>query len=449
MPEPLVSCTALSKIYVTPSGALDALHSVDAAFSLGEITAVVGSSGSGKSTLLRAIAGLDRPSGGSLVVAGNELAGARPGELRRHRRSVVTYVSQRPADNFVPYLTVSEQAEDAGGDAAALLGEFGLSHRLGSRPAELSGGEQARAAFALALARRTPLLVSDEPTAELDAGSTAPLLEAIRGHADAGVSIVIATHDPAVVEIADRVLRLERGRVIDPADAPVAVGRSRPEGLSEAEVVLELTGVGKRFSRGADTIVAVAGVSLELRRGELGALIGRSGSGKTTLLTLAARLHEPDEGTVRYELPSGGGGLAWGEVAILPQRFGLLPELSVRENVEYPARLSGRLGERREAIESLLDRLGLAEHAARPPYETSIGQQQRTALARALALGPAVLLADEPTSHQDAGWRDGVWRVLVEATEAGTACLIATHEPEISRYATRVWEIAGGAIRGG
>src|SRR5262249_54872910 len=153
---------------------------------------------------------------------------------------------------------------------------------------------------------------------------------------------------------------------------------------------------------------AVRDATLELGRGELAALVGRSGSGKTTVLTLAAGLHEPDAGTIAYSFSAASPSqMPWHELAFLPQRFGLLPELSVRENVEYPARLAGRLPERRTAIDSLLDRLGLTEHAARPPQQTSIGQQQRTALARALALEPAVLLADEPTSHQDAGWRDG------------------------------------------
>jgi putative ABC transport system ATP-binding protein len=117
--------------------------------------------------------------------------------------------------------------------------------------------------------------------------------------------------------------------------------------------------------------------------------------------------------------------------------------LSVRENVEYPARLIGAPLDRAEV---LLERFGLAELSERPPQETSIGQQQRTALARALVLEPAVLLADEPTSHQDAGWRDAVWQLLVEASASGTACLIATHEDEIAVYATRVWQIDGGVV---
>jgi putative ABC transport system ATP-binding protein len=444
LPELLAACRGLSKTYLTPAGGIEALHAVDADFALGAITAVVGASGSGKSTLLRVLAGLDRPDEGSLDVGGAELARAAPAALRRHRRRVVTFVSQKPADNFVPYLTVAEQSESEAGEA--LLESFGLAHRLGARPIELSGGEQARAAFALALARRTPLVVSDEPTAELDAGSSAPLLEAIRGHAGAGVAFVIATHDPEVVAIADHVVRLERGRVVE-ADTVPPSGRDRAFERADAEVQLLAIGVGKSFRRGPDTIRAVRDANLELRRGELAALIGRSGSGKTTLLTLLAGLHDPDAGEIR----AGEGGarpadLDWSRLAFLPQRFGLLQELSVRENVEYPARVAGRLDERRRAIDSLLERLGLAEHAGRPPQETSIGQQQRTALARALVLEPSILLADEPTSHQDAGWRDGVWRVLVEAAESGTACLIATHEPDIARYAGAVWEVAEGTV---
>jgi putative ABC transport system ATP-binding protein len=449
-PDPLVTVEGLSKTYVTPAGALEALHDVDATFALGEITAVVGTSGSGKSTLLRALAGLDRPDSGSLVVDGADLSGARPGELRRHRRSVVTYVSQKAADNLVPYLRLTEQVDAAGDDAAALFTEFGLGHRLDSYPAELSGGEQARAAFALALLRGTPLVVSDEPTAELDIGSSAPLLESIRSHAGSGLAFVIATHDDDVIAIADRVLRLDRGRVIDPSEAPKAAGRSTPNRPTDSVPVLSVRGLDKSFRRGSTTVPAVREASFELERGDLGALVGRSGSGKTTILTLVAGLHEPDAGTIEYAFsPASPAELPWSQLAFLPQRFGLLPELSVRENVEYPARLAGVLDERQETIDSLLDRLGLTEHAARPPQETSIGQQQRTALARALALSPAVLLADEPTSHQDAGWRDGVWRVLVSAAESGTTCLIATHEPEIARYATRVWEVTEGVMSGG
>src|SRR6476659_6974845 len=162
---------------------------------------------------------------------------------------------------------------------------------------------------------------------------------------------------------------------------------------------------------------------------------------------LLAGWQTPDVGEIRYE-PDGipAASLPWRRLAFLPQRFGLLPELSVRENVEYPARIAGELDERRDSIEALLAALGLDELTDRPPHETSIGQQQRTALARALALSPDVLLADEPTSHQDAGWRDRVWELLEEAAGRGTASLIATHEEAARDHASRVWEIDKGAV---
>jgi ABC-type lipoprotein export system ATPase subunit len=450
LPEPLVTCRAISKTYVTPSGGIEALHSVDASFSLGEITAIVGASGSGKSTLLRALAGLDRPTTGGLLVGGHDIGAAAPSELRHHRRERVTYVSQKAADNFIPHLTVSEHAEATPEEAARLLADFGLGHRLDSKPIELSGGEQARAAFALALARGTPLVVADEPTAELDRDSADQLLAAIRSHAGSGVAFVVATHDPDVIAIADRVLRLDRGRVVAEGEAVVLGAGVGPAVEEGAPVVASARGVSKSYRRGSDTIQAVRDVNLELRRGEIALLLGRSGSGKSTLLTLLAGWQPPDTGEVRFfggePAPSE---LPWAELSFLPQRFGLLPELSVRENVEYPARLLGALEEYSPAVERLLDELGLAELADRPPNETSIGQQQRAALARALVLGPAVLLADEPTSHQDAGWRDAVWQLLLRAADAGTACLVATHEEEAGQYATRVLRVAEGTLMEG
>src|SRR5581483_10141311 len=169
-------------------------------------------------------------------------------------------------------------------------------------------------------------------------------------------------------------------------------------------------GVQKSFRRAGETVVAVREADVALRPGETGVLLGRSGSGKSTLLTLLAGWQQPDAGEIRWDgKPDDPSRLPWGRLAYMPQRFGLLPELSVRENIEYPARLDGSLPSIRDRVDRLLEGLGLDELAARLPAETSIGQQQRTALARALVLRPTVLLADEPSSHQDAGFRDRVW----------------------------------------
>jgi ABC-type lipoprotein export system ATPase subunit len=445
-PETLVTCRTLSKTYVTATGGIEALHSVDAVFAAGEVTAVVGASGSGKSTLLRALAGLDRPTSGQLLVGGRDLGASSPGELRRHRRDRVTYVSQKPADNFVPHLTLDEHARDEPVLGRSLLLDVGLGDRLGSRPIELSGGEQARAAFALAVARGTPLVVVDEPTAELDGSSAHLLLDAMRRHSGKGTAFVVATHDPDVTEIADTVLRLDRGRVV--ADTPaLPAERPAPPELAGEPVLVETHALAKAYEHGGATVEAVRDGSLELRRGELGVLLGRSGSGKSTLLSLLAGWQRPDAGTILWrghlEGPASHG---WSELGYLPQRFGLIPELTVRENVELPARLSGRRTHLAGRIDRLLEELGLDELAHRRPPETSIGQQQRTALARAVVLEPTALVADEPSSHQDAGWHAAVWRLLDKTTAEGTACLVATHEVEATLYATRVWEIAEGVV---
>jgi putative ABC transport system ATP-binding protein len=445
LPEAFATCTALSKTYASASGGIEALRSVDAAFELGEVTAVVGASGSGKSTLLRLLAGLDRPTRGELRLGGRDLAASSPSDLRQHRRRRATYISQKATDNFVPHLTLREHVSDATGPALQLLAGVGLGHRLDSRPVELSGGEQARAAFALGLARETALVVLDEPTAELDRGSAPALLEVICRHAGAGRAFVIATHDPDVTAIADRVVRLDRGRVVPGDDDATPADPPSPRRPGESEVVLQARAVGKTFRRTGETLHAVDHASIAVRRGEVGVLIGRSGSGKSTLLTLLAGWQRPDGGDVLWAgRPTNPSMLPWSELSYVPQRFGLIPELTVRENVGLPARLARReLGRR---IDELLDQLGLSELASRVPSETSIGQQQRTALARALLLQPTVLLADEPTSHQDAGWRDAVWQQLLRAGAEGTACLAATHEEHAGRYATHVWEIAGGLV---
>ena len=213
-----------------------------------------------------------------------------------------------------------------------------------------------------------------------------------------------------------------------------------PRAYVPGPVVAELRDVRKTFHRGGETVVAVDGVSLALREGELAALVGSSGSGKTTALNLLAGWERPDAGSV--VIP----GTDWDELAVVPQRFGLLSELTVRENVEYPARLAGRLDEARPWVDELLETLALAELGSRFPYETSIGQQQRSALARALVLHPRVLLADEPTGHQDAASALAVARALRAAAETGTACLVATHDRELAELFDTSYALAGGRL---
>jgi putative ABC transport system ATP-binding protein len=133
-------------------------------------------------------------------------------------------------------------------------------------------------------------------------------------------------------------------------------------------------------------------------------------------------------------------------VSVTPQRFGLFPELTVRESVEYPARLAGRLGECADWIDELLELLALDDLTRRFPSELSIGQQQRTALARALVLRPRLVLADEPTGHQDTGSALAVLEALRRVTDAGSACLIATHDEEVASHCDSVHTMASGRL---
>jgi ABC-type lipoprotein export system ATPase subunit len=433
---------------------------VDADFAHGTVTAVVGPSGSGKSTLLRLLAGLDSATYGSVVVGRHDLGVLSQKALRSIRRYLVGYVFQRPADNFVSYLTVAEHlrlaARGAGDTALApdeLLDELELSHRRDHLPEELSGGEQQRAALAFTLAAGPRLVMADEPTAELDSISSDQLLQVVDRLARRGVAFVLATHDSSVLRIAEDVVELEHGVV-----TTGSLGRTtsspaleRPPVEDAAEPVLTMTGVRKVYVRGDEPVTALDAVDLVLASGRLAGLLGRSGSGKTTLLNILFGWEQPDAGALTWlggPRASDLAGLSWSEVALLPQKFGLIEELTIRENIEYPARLSGRLTEERERVEQLLAELGLEEIADRFPAETSVGEQQRAGLARALVLSPQLLLADEPSGHQDAAASRRIFAALRRATRAGTSTLVATHNEEVASYFDAVYRMANGRVAG-
>jgi ABC-type lipoprotein export system ATPase subunit len=422
--DPVALVEAVSKTYTTDAGVVDALAAVDAVVPRAAITAVIGVSGSGKSTLLRLLAGHDTPSAGRLVVAGIDLSDAGETALRRFRGRDVAYVAQRAADNVFPQLTLADHLPD--GAALDAFDALGLAGRLDARAAELSGGELARAAFALALTRRVSVIVVDEPTAELDRDSAAAVIEALQVAAAQGATLIVATHDPEVIAVADHVVDLTQ--TVDQPSSPPNTRCSE-----NAEVVLEARGLSRSYGG----THAVFDSSLEIRAGELAVVIGRSGSGKSTLLMLLGGWVEPDEGTI-----VGPNARVWSECAYVPQRFGLVPELSVSENVELPAR--GR--DDSDGGEELLARLALADLRDRYPSEISIGQQQRVAVARAVRLRPRLLLVDEPTSHQDRASAELVWSALGAAAAAGTACFVATHEPDARLRADASWVIEAGRV---
>ena len=197
-----------------------ALQGVSLTVGRGELVAVVGPSGSGKSTLLACLAGLDEPDGGCVLIEGERLS-RRPEPERaalRARRVGVLFQS----GNLLDHLTVAENVvlaqQVAGrpnpGRAAGLLEALGLARRAHARPAELSGGETARAGLAVALANDPAVVLADEPTGELDSASEARVLDLLWAHAAAGGAVVVATHSPAVAAAAARTLHLRDGRVV-------------------------------------------------------------------------------------------------------------------------------------------------------------------------------------------------------------------------------------------
>lgn len=210
--------------------------------------------------------------------------------------------------------------------------------------------------------------------------------------------------------------------------------------------LLSARGLVKSYRRGPEEVHALAGATFDLYPGEVVALIGPSGSGKTTLLNLVVGWEEADAGTVEWSSENvHPAARLWDEFAIVPQRLGLIEELSVAENIRLPGRL-GRRPPQEDRAQQLMDDLGLSQFADRIPTEISLGEQQRTGLARALVLGPRLLLADEPTGHQDAVWGRGVLRTLRRAADAGTTSLVATHNEEVLKYVDRILAITDGEL---
>ena len=455
--EVVITCTDLVKTYSQATGQVRALKGIDCAFERGKLTAVVGPSGSGKSSLLRVIGAMDRPTSGEVTIEGKRVDAASSGVLRHLRRENVGYVFQRPSDNFVSYLTVAEhmqvaerRAEEQRFDAQELLDELGIGHRVDWLPYELSGGEQQRAAFAQILVGGPRIIVADEPTAELDSTSARIVLDVVKKLVGEGVTFVIATHDPTVMSVADETIELDHGLLKHraPVSGPVGNLFQRPIGHRERDKapLVEVKGISKTFERGDEVVHALEDVDVKFAPGEVVGLIGRSGSGKTTLLSILAGWEQPDEGSVEWVGDIGGPLPRWGDIAVLPQKLGLIEELTVRENIEYPARLAGTLEENTEFVDDLLVDLGLDGLQSRLPRETSVGEQQRTGLARALVLSPRVLLADEPSGHQDRGWGEGVFKAIERAAARGTCCIVATHNEEVVPHLSRVLTMKDGRI---
>jgi putative ABC transport system ATP-binding protein len=222
-----------------------------------------------------------------------------------------------------------------------------------------------------------------------------------------------------------------------------------------APALVEVRGVSRTFGAGHTAVQALRDVSATVRQGQLTALIGRSGSGKTTLLNVIGGLDRPSSGTVVVD---GQDVTAMGErermlfrrscVAFIFQSFGLIPILSAAENAGVPLRIAGTpVAEREQRVATMLNLVGLADHARQRPNELSGGQQQRVAIARALAGRPKLLIADEPTGQLDSQTGRQIMRLLRTVVRSeGITALVATHDPVLIELADQTYRLDDGEI---
>jgi lipoprotein-releasing system ATP-binding protein len=218
---------------------------------------------------------------------------------------------------------------------------------------------------------------------------------------------------------------------------------------------LALIDIKRTFRQGDRTLEVLRGANLELKPGEIVALVGPSGAGKSTLLHIAGLLEKPDAGRVMLEGKTAGDqgdayrtALRGRYLGFVYQYHHLLPEFSALENVMIPQMLMGlNRGEARKRAHELLAMVGLAERESHRPAKLSGGEQQRVAIARAVANGPRVLLADEPTGNLDLATADSVFRQLLALVrQTGLAALIATHNPDLAARMDRIVTLRDGVL---
>ena len=236
--EAMVVASGLVRDYESGDEIVHALRGVDLRVSRGELLAVRGRSGSGKTTLLNLLGGLDRPTSGTVIVDGTEVSALDEAASADVRRRTVAFVFQ--TFGLIPILTAAENVEvplrlvgaeprERDRRVMELLDLVGLEPRAQHRPHELSGGEQQRVAIARALANRPRLLLADEPTGQLDSETGQRIMLLIRTVVRAeGVTAVVATHDPIMLEVADRAIELLDGRLVAPGSSTETQGASAP-----------------------------------------------------------------------------------------------------------------------------------------------------------------------------------------------------------------------------
>ncbi|KZM76154.1 ABC transporter ATP-binding protein [Nocardia terpenica] len=453
----------------------------------GSITALTGPSGCGKSTLMKALLG-QVPSGatvaGAVRVGGHDVLALDAVGLRRFRREEIAFVGQDPGVALNPTMrvrTLLEELADARRAREALAAVELPESYLRRRPAELSGGEQRRIALARALARRTPILVLDEPLAGLHGRLRSAVVRLLRDLVtDRGTTIVVSGHDTAALrELADDHVAvasapLTVNGVVVPDfppelfDSEHTIGapdtRDAPPGGIDPEAPRRDTGSASHNAacstgqpkRVVDQVLSMSGVTvsigrrpvltdigLEVTTGESLAITGPSGAGKSTLARAVVGLRRPVTGTIT----------ATGQLALVPQdsAASLNPRRTIAQTLGRPLRRRRGISRAQTpaAVADLLRTVELDPALAhRYPHELSGGQRQRVALARALALDPAVLVCDEITSALDHDTAAAIMTLLDRLRRTrDLALLVITHDMDlVGRYCTRMEVLEAGRI---
>ncbi len=473
-----------------PSGADRPLAVEEISFALArnEILCVVGESGSGKSMCANAIMGLlprphVQPVGGTIRFEGEDLLSLPESRLRDLRGSRIGMIFQEPMTALNPLMRIGEQIDevfDAHGvlskaerraRVVELLRDVGLpdpEHLGESYPFRLSGGQRQRVMIAMALALEPAILIADEPTTALDVTTQAQILDLIKKlQAEHHMAVMFITHDFGVVaEIADRVAVMQYGKIVEmgPAEQVLndpqhdytrrliaAVPQFEPPERPQIEgppllsvKALEKTYVTERglFTQGR-RVPAAQEVSFDIRKGETLGLVGESGSGKSTVGRCIVRLLDTDGGEIRFgEIDLAG---LKGK-ALRPHRrhvqmifqdpyASLNPRSKVGTIVaEGPIAHGTPRAEALARAHELLHLVGLDPSAAeRFPHEFSGGQRQRIGIARALALEPELLVADEPVSALDVSVQAQVLDLLAEIKQRlHLAMLFITHDLRVA-----------------
>lgn len=490
----LTSLLEIKNLHVKLPAGAERTHAVeDVSYSLNnnEILCVVGESGSGKSITARAIMGLlpaphvhvDK---GSILFNGEELTQAKDSRLREIRGGEISMIFQEPMTALNPVMTIGKQIDevirfhtrikkrDRRQRALNLISNVHLpdpEHIIASYPHELSGGQRQRAMIAMALAMEPRILIADEPTTALDVTTQAQILKLIKelqqSH-DTGVLFI--THDFGVVaDIADRVAVMQHGKIVEIGTTDQVLNHPQhpyTQSLMRAvpslvppevrdissEQELAVNGLTKTYTTGGGwfgfgskerVVHAAQSVDISLHKGETLGVVGESGSGKSTLARCIVRLINADEGSIIYD---GVDLRPLKRAEMRPYRSkiqmvfqdpfaSLNPRTKVGRIIADGPRILGADSANAEhRAREMLNLVGLDERAFdRFPHEFSGGQRQRIGIARALAMDPEILVADEPVSALDVSIQAQILQLLADIRERLQLSMIfITHDLRVA-----------------